>query len=466
MQPVVIFELNEVPWRIVDWWVGRHPDSHLAALLSHSSQWTTIAPDEGHLSPWVTWPTVHRGVSNTVHGIGHFGQDTSDADAMAPPWWVVASAAGRSVGIFGLLHTGELPDDVERYAFYVPDTFASTPATHPRNLEAFQDFNLSMARASARNVSAGIDVRAARRFVLRAPFLGLRPATAWRVARQLVAERRNPDVRVRRRSFQSVLAFDVFERALRTTRPDAAAFFTNHVASAMHRYWAATFPEDYAGDQFGFDAAWVQRWGGELEAAFEHADRMVGRLRRHCDDTGATLLFASSMGQRAAQGTPVSRQLYLRDLDAFLRDVGVDPARVERQPAMDPHVNVEVDDPADLDRLRRRLDDLRIGGISVEWHEEANGFVSMAFGQADDAIATLTVGDEERRFDELGFEIVEIEDQVASSGYHVPEGILVHYDPAPAAPLDQGRHERPTTTIAPMILELLDVPAPASMALT
>mgnify|MGYP000707626614 CR=1 FL=1 len=457
VQPVIVFELNEVPWRIVDWWTEHHPDSELASLLATSSQWTSVSPDEGHLSPWVTWPTVHRGVPNTVHGIGHFGQDTDHADEVAPTWWSRAVDAGRRVGVFGLLHTNELPDDVGRYAFFVPDTFAPSADTHPDDLEPFQAFNLSMARASARNVSTGIDVAAARRFLQRAPRLGLRPATVLRLVRQLVDERRHPHTRVRRRSYQSVLAFDLFLRQVRDTRPDASAFFTNHVASAMHRYWAATFPEDYDPDTFGFDATWISTWDGEIAEAMGHADRMIGRLRSHCDATGSVLVIASSMGQQAAQGTPVGRQLYLRDVDAFVRDAGIDPAAVERRPAMDPHVNVQVSDAAVAD-FRARMTALRVGGSEVTWTEEEDGFFSLEFGQADEAIGDLTVDAEVRDPESLGFEIVEIEDEVASTGYHVPEGILVRYDPRPGAVVDTSRSAVTTTDIAPMILDALDVP--------
>ncbi len=235
MQPVVVLELNEVPWRVADWWAERRSGSAIARLLERSSQWTTVTPDEGHLSPWVTWPTLHRGVPNTVHGIGHFGQDTSDADRHCPPWWITATEAGRRVGLFGLLHTGTLPADVDRYAFFVPDTFATDAATHPPELETFQQFNLSMARASARNVSTSVDVRAAARFLVRAPRLGLRPSTAARLAKQLIDERRHPETRGRRRSYQSVLAWGLFEHQLRRTRPDAAAFFTRRLGDAPLR---------------------------------------------------------------------------------------------------------------------------------------------------------------------------------------------------------------------------------------
>lgn len=459
VQPVVVFELNEVPWRIIDWWAAQRPDSEIASILAASSQWTSVSPDDGHLSPWVTWPTVHRGVPNTVHGIGHFGHDTEDADVIAPTWWARAVDAGRRVGVFGLLHTNELPDDVHRYAFFVPDTFAPSADTHPESLHSFQAFNLSMARASARNVSTSIDVAAARRFLVQSPRLGLRPATVGRLVRQLIDERRQPHTRVRRRSYQSVLAFDLFLHQVRRTTPDAAAFFTNHVASAMHRYWAATFPQDYDAETFGFDETWISTWNGEIAEAMEHADRMVGRLRVHCDDVGAVLVIASSMGQQAAQGTPVGRQLYLRDVDAFVRDAGIDPATVERRPAMDPHVNVVLTDIGDRDALRSRLAAMSIGDRPITYTEEEGGFFSLEFGQADDAIGELTVDSEVRTPESLGFEIVEIEDEVASTGYHVPEGILITYDPRHDGPLDSARSEVSTAEIAPLVLDRLGVAA-------
>lgn len=461
MRPVVCLELNEVPWRILDWWVQAHPSSAAAGLLDDAHQLTTVAADDGHLSPWVTWPTVHRGVPNGVHGIGHFGQDTAHADAVAAPWWDVASDAGRRVGLFGLLHTAPLPAHADRFAFWVPDTFASTDDTHPDTLRPFQAFNLAMARASARNVSSGIDVAGAARFLARAPRLGLRPATVAGLARQLFHERRNPDTRVRRRSFQSVLAFDLFLGQVRRARPDAAAFFTNHVASAMHRYWAATFPTDYPPESFAFDDAWIARWNGELAEAFGHADRMVGRLVDHCDRVGADLVVVSSMGQQAAQGTPVGRQLYLRDVDALVGAAGLDPRSVERRPAMDPQVNVVVAD-GDAERFAAWLARLTVGGSGVDVDRDGS-FFSLTFGQADDAIGDVAVDGHTTEPAALGLEIVEIEDEVASTGYHVPEGTLLWRPAGGATSPDRARREVPTTAVAPFLLELLDVPSPSYM---
>src|SRR6516164_8196265 len=61
-QKVIFFELNEVPFRILDEFCRWRPDSNLAKLLPRCTQFETVTEDEGHLSPWVTWPSLHRGI--------------------------------------------------------------------------------------------------------------------------------------------------------------------------------------------------------------------------------------------------------------------------------------------------------------------------------------------------------------------------------------------------------------------
>lgn len=153
---VIFFELNEVPWRIIDEYVQSRPDSHLARILPTSRQYTSMTADRGHLSPWTTWPTVHRGVNSEHHLIGAFGQDRTEADKQYPPLWEILRGHGVSVGICGTLHTHPTPPDIEAYSFFLPDTFASNSEAFPDELETFQAFNLKMARESARNVDTGV----------------------------------------------------------------------------------------------------------------------------------------------------------------------------------------------------------------------------------------------------------------------------------------------------------------------
>ena len=103
-QPLVVYELNEVPWRVVDWYVRRKPDSALARMLNQANTLTTLTRDEGELHPWTTWPTLHRGVPNSMHNIRFINQSLAEASAY-PPVWEALQSSGKRVGLFGSLQS-------------------------------------------------------------------------------------------------------------------------------------------------------------------------------------------------------------------------------------------------------------------------------------------------------------------------------------------------------------------------
>mgnify|MGYP000280093472 CR=1 FL=1 len=65
MSTIVLFEMNEVPLAILDHYAEARPASALAGLLREGRVYRTMSEDVGHLSPWATWPSVHRGVPNS-----------------------------------------------------------------------------------------------------------------------------------------------------------------------------------------------------------------------------------------------------------------------------------------------------------------------------------------------------------------------------------------------------------------
>lgn len=432
---VILFELNEVPRRVIEDFAASRPDGAFARVCRDGLLRETVAPD-AVLSPWITWPTLHRGAAD--HGIRHFGQDLSAADAAHPPLWARAMQAGLRVGVFGSLHSWPPPADVSRYAFYVPDTFAPEAQSHPAALEAFQRFNLAMSRASARNVAGGVPAREALRFLRAAPGLGLRTRTLAGLAAQLAAERIAPWKRARRRTWQSVIAFDLFEKALRRSLPDFATFFTNHVASAQHRYWAAAFPGDY--ERVKQDAAWLNRYRGEVAFAMQHAENMMRRLMRYTAAKPERLLVvASSMGQSATVAKPIRTQLYLRDVEKFMAALGVQ--RWERRPAMDPDVSLYVENAEEFEQA---LKTLSIAGSPVQYERGEGGFFSLSFGHEDLP--------DDSRFAELGLVNESIEDAAATTAYHIPQGALLLWS---AGPLPDVPDALSTTEVAPRILNWL-----------
>ncbi len=447
---VLAYELNEVPWRVLDDHVARRPDGALARPLAEGATSTTRTADEGHLSPWVTWPTLHRGVPNTRHGIAHLGQDP--ATFRFDPVWRVARRAGHSVGVFGALQ-GWPPGDPGPGGFHVPDTFAPDSACLPDRFEAFQRFNLQNARRSGRVVGS-LDLRSLG-LVPRLLALGVRPSSLALAARQLLAERRTPTLRHRRPAFQSVLGFDVFERAWRRGRPAYASFFTNHVAGFMHRFWRAAYPDDYAerveGEEPYADAI---AWGMDL------ADAHLERLLRMAPD--ATVVVASSMGQAAIRPSKDTRGARVADVDALVSAVGWS-GEMERRPAMEPQTALHVpDDDARAD-LVSRLGALHgpDGGALFEV-DEVGPTLSLTL-RVGAALAedprVRTASGETLPAAALGLEHIEAE--TPGTAYHIPEGILLVR--GPGVEPDAGRAPVSALDYAPTLLGRLGVPAPESM---
>ena len=73
---MIVYELNEVPKKLFEFYAEAFPNSAFGVLSSKSTLFETLTADVGSLSPWVTWPTMHRGVSNVQHEISDLGDKT------------------------------------------------------------------------------------------------------------------------------------------------------------------------------------------------------------------------------------------------------------------------------------------------------------------------------------------------------------------------------------------------------
>ena len=341
----------------------------------------------------------------------------------------------------------------------MPDLFASGPEAFPRTMEPWQAFNLRMARGSGRNVDGSVPWRDALSLVGTLPSLGIRPRTALDLAQQIVDERRNKWKTCRRRTYQSVLAFDVFMRQLHSTKPQLATFFTNHVASAMHRYWGAMFPEHYQYSRF--DAEWSQTFGGEILFAMDKLNDMVRLLVRWAEATSdATLLFASSMGQEAVESSLIETQAYVTDPARFMAWMGVPEGAWQLQPAMLPQFNLLVAPPVRY-AFMQAVAGLKVGEQSVAHRIGPDGFFSLDFGQANLAAeARIERPGSSAPIREAGLTNVTIDDRSGTTAYHVHPGSLIVFDGK--CPSDE-RSEISTLDLALSIIAMLGASVPPYM---
>ena len=73
------------------------------------------------------------------------------------------------------------------------------------------------------------------------------------------------------------------------------------------------------------------------------------------------------------------------------------------------------------------------------------------------------LGDEKISFAELGLENLQIEDKSGSTAYHIPEGIMVIYDPTDTT-AKEGITKIPSTAVAPALLKNFGVEVPSYMS--
>jgi hypothetical protein len=468
---LLLVELNEVPFRVIDAYTALKPESALARIMASSAQFTTVTEDRLALDPWISWPTLHRGVTDQTHQILHLGQDLADIDVAYPPIWRILKGGGLKVGVFGPLHSSSVPNDYSEYSFYLPDYFDDKLVAHPKRLLPFQELNLRMTRQSARNVSRKLPLGAALKFIGSAHRLGISSRTAIACGGQLLREMRNRSLRIRRRAYQPLVMADIFVRLLESTQPDFANFYTNHVAAAMHRYWGAAFPDDIKN---GIEAAWVAKYSKEIQFAMDIFDKILARLSNFVHNNPEYLLvITSSMGQAAIPAEMTSEFMTIIDLKKFMRALGVADESWRIRPAMVP-CNCVLVEESSREKFRKNLESLSINGFRfvedrrpiapMSYDERERGFFQL-FVQHDSyhGPSSVIIGGTELTFEDAGIGFMPHEDGVNCTAQHIPEGSLVVFKPSVEKIGSRSVDRISTVDIAPSILHYFNLPVPSYM---
>ncbi len=452
MRAVLVLEINEIPWRLLDRYIADPAYPNIREFFSRSSHYTSIAVDSGELSPWVTWPSMHRGMSNESHGVFNLGQDP--ATFKGTPIWQDILNENLVVGVCGAMQSWP-PIEPGNGGFYVPDTFAHDAACFPKYLETLQSLNLSQVKKNPRVVSSALPSMAELWQVLScAARAGIRLRTVFRFIRQLVGERLDRSLVSRRPVFQTILFWDVFRKHFNPASPPAySSFFTNHVAGVMHRYWKDVFPEDFT----AAEASSVSR-EPLMRFALSVLDEMMADVLAWIKvNPELAVVFASSMGQG-----PVHRdyhegmELLLVSVDALLAAGGLSKGDYTPLLAMIPRAAAEIPDQTQRANIVTWLSgwrttsgsplfDVREIGISLSIATRLPPRTDIESGAANNPSGS-------RAFSELGIRAVEIE---AGSGYHIPEGSFAVYLPNHSSVPDQSRGTFPSSNFKRWTLNLV-----------
>ncbi len=456
---VLLYELNEVPWEVVDLYVAQRPQSALAELLASGLSLTTVCDDAEPLQPWRTWPTFHTSMYTSDHNSFDLGQhpNTFRGDAI----WDVADRAGKAVGVFGPMQSWPARTFAHG-GFYVPDTFARTPETVPTELQRFQAFNLTMTRENTFNPDSRLLPRQLVGVLVDLLHLGLTAKSALGVARHLVDEWREPRYKASRSIMQALPAFDLYWRLHKQCRPDLSIFFTNHVAGMMHRYWGDSVPGYTSAGGYTPDPI----FGTFLSRAMDVFDAQLRRLLEWTRQHPATvLLLASSMGQFAIDKESVDETFVLNAPGTLMSALGL---QAEVGSAMYPRTSLLFQDPSTATAAavtlkqvrtsqRELFSDIRVIGSSISFAIDQT-----PWGRPRTEEVTYPYRHDQLRAGSLQDLGVNIRQRMGggNTAYHVPNGVFVAH--GSGIPQGNDRDKVSILDAAPSILASLGIPAPRS----
>jgi hypothetical protein len=446
MAPAGLFliEFNELCPALLDDFIGRGWLPNFRRLYESSAVFTTDAGEQPpNLEPWIQWPTVHSGLPFAEHRAFHLGDGRRLEHLCLAE---LLSEAGVTVGVFGSMNL-----NYRRLRGYlVPDPWDKGGAAWPDWLAPFY-------RTIARQVQessgpAGLSKREALSFGWFLVRHGLTAGTAWALARQLLAERRDGGLRWQRALLLDRLQYDVFRRLNRAFDVRFATFFCNSTAHFQHYHWRNMEPGRFAvgppeGDHPSLRDA--------IPEGYRAMDRLLGRFLRDYPD--AVLVLCTALSQQPWTDT-TKCTFRPRRFDHFLEFARVSVPAAAVKPVMAEQFHVECLSGETAAVAAARLEELTVDGRPL-MHVERSGSSLFAGCRVNDpAVLDRPVV---RRSDGGRLPFGELFHMVHTmrSGRHHPDGVLW---------VRTGRHRLAEgkvslTDIAPTVLKHFGVAQPARM---
>lgn len=418
---LIIYELNEVPKKIIDYYVKIKPNSNLNKLIIKGTFIETTTDDIGELHPWSSWPTVHRGVDNSMHKIKFINQNLEIAKNY-PPIWELLIKEKISIGIFGSLQS--YPPIKSKYVkFYVPDTFAPKPDSIPQRLTNFQRLNLEL---TMRNKAYYRTIRFKDFYDFFKLFYSLKISlkVIFKLFIHLLCEIIEKRFKKRRSLLQPVLGFDIYKKLVLKYEPSFSTFFTNHVAGIMHRYWRDSFPEEFENKNPNSNDEIFNKIS--LIKAMDIVDSQIGFLHKLQEKRGGEIWILSAIGQEAVQNK-FKKDLIIDRNTTLYKFLGLPKNSFTFLPSMHPDFNIKCKSNYFLKKLRDLFSNIKdIDGnlIFKERYKPTKNTINFITESTDKIVETEEIYFLGKKYPlkELGLKLI---NRDIGTAYHNKKGIFI-----------------------------------------
>lgn len=449
--PVVLLEFNELCPSLMTEFIEAGHLPHFKKLRDSSAIFTSEAKERApYLEPWIQWINVHTGVPFSEHGVELLG----DAEKVTQPaLWDLISEAGMKVWVCGSMNvhcTSKVTGDL------LPDPWSAESYTRPADLLTYNRFVRKQVQEHS-NADAKFGKADYLKFLSFMMSHGLSMTTIKTAINQLRSEKKNGK-RWRRAFILDLLQYDVFEHIYKKESPAFSTFFLNSTAHMQHVYWRNMQPELFTIKPTEKEQ---REYSSAILEGYVHMDKIIERVLGIAG-SDATVIFATAISQQPYLGfeDKGGKRIYRpRDIDAFARWVGVKDLKA-CNPVMAEQFWLEFETNADMVAAAEVLDRVTCDGkpcLAVNREETAIhcGFNIRTQIEPGAILASPAAGASAKFFD-IFYAI-----EGLKSGMHHQDGLLWIRD----SRISKSSNPRVAVeSIAPTILDLLDVPIPAHMA--
>lgn len=460
---VIIYELNEVPWEIVDLYLKKRSKSNLESLIKNSSCLTTVHDDPVPSQPWRTWPTFHKSMYTEEHNSFDLGQEPKTFHG--ENIWDVAEANGLRIGLFGPMQSWP-PHQPRNGGFYIPDTFSQSSETFPESMRRFQEFNLLMTKRNG--FSSDFNLNAWDLFLAGLDVFkkGISPYSIYNICQSLIKERTDQRYKAGRSIIQVLPCFDLYWKLHLEHQPNLSIFFTNHVAGMMHRYWGDGVPEYAEAFSYKVDSIFTNF----IIQAMDYFDHQLGQIMNFISQNQNTILIvASSMGQGPVPPGSEQNCYVLEDINRLVSTLNL--GEVEEGLAMYPRIPLKFpNEKSALSAITALRSVTSSAGamfgdfklyensltFAIHFDYSSVGLSKEVSYSSSSGEKSLTTG----QIEDLGISI-KTRPGGANTAYHTPDGIFISYGPGIVP--NQSRQKISILDAGPSILSFLDLPQSKSM---
>lgn len=434
---MIVIEANEIPKEVFDWYC-----KNSKGIISKTSKNFGIVKtilddvDEEYLYPSQAWASISTGTSANVHKVRWYNDAKKDTNF----YWREIANKNKSVVLMNVLHTGSISKIEElKYDFIFPDFFSLKPEVNIKKYKNFQIFNHKMSVSSGRKTSKKTLLFNAIKSFLKFPSfsgwgLSFYDFSKW--VSIILSVGKDSEIL---RNAQFVLQQRIF---LNITKiglgKDLSVFFTNHVASCLHR----NFHDLNKNSKFDLQKK------QKIYQSMKFLDDFLLELKNN--NPKREIILLSAMGQKLNRKidqkykTENKKDYKLIDHEKFLKFFGVKTNLVEILYEMIPQYTFNFLDNNELEKFLKSIDlvgsdpeSMRFGYYVPKGKKSKNtkGFFIHVDQKDDKLTCTMTVRPDENgiiflnnkkhHFEDIGFISLDVND--FHHGEHSKFGCMISF---------------------------------------